>query len=313
MTNEALAITRSCPDCRSGESLRLSGNRISCTIPACSFSIAFDCPLCEASLGCEKCSCRIPIKKIAYWLNNGLVVDRGVRCRLCNGPTIHRPEMNVGHRCVEFPRCAGQGELFGMSVETLVFLDFETTGLDSGREHIIEIGALKIDHEGYEHVFNTFVEPPVSIDYRITGITGITDAMVQGAPNSATAVAQLLTFIGNAKIVAHNADFDLPWLMIAANRHGLEVNATQVICTLKWARALGEPHCSLGALSKKYQISHHNAHRALADATVTKELFFVLESKANSVRPIVDIDTYRKIAEQAAARTAGRVARSGAV
>ncbi len=68
-----------------------------------------------------------------------------------------------------------------------------------------------------------------------------------------------------------------------------------IICTFKWAQLMKEPRSSLSALTKKYKIGHLNAHRALADAAVTKELFFIYEDAQLVERPTQPLSDFEKI------------------
>jgi len=314
-------IHRACPSCRLENSVIVQRHHLACQNPACNFTTEYACPICNESLHnaswkthisekiennpidlfiCNHCNSHIPIQKITYMIDNGMIVDDKEKCSFCNGPTIHRSDMNISHRCFFFPKCSGQVDLFGTVKESLVFLDFETTGLEPGRDSIIEIGALKIDEDSYEHTFQTFIKPPHPISTHITQITGITDEMVSEAPEAIDPLKKLMSFIGNAKIVAHNADFDLPWLIVNLLQNKLPFENNDVICTLKWARQSGEAHCSLGALSKKYAIRHSNAHRALADAVATKELFFIFDGLKKSPRPQFSLSDYQETAQKLA-------------
>ncbi len=292
-----MQLTKKCPACRS-TTLTVETGQIRCTTPGCSFLVRYTCPICNSEMSGETCgSCNniIPPKKIHYLIENSLVVDYQKRCQFCNGPTIHRKDVNMTHRCFHFPKCSGQVGLFTDSRESLVFLDFETTGLEVAQNEIIEIGALKIDEEGFEHALQILVKPIGPIDSRITEITGITDAMVASAPGIQEATKTLLDFIGDAKIVSHNAEFDLPWLIAACRRHEMRLKTNSVICTLVWARKSHEPHCSLTSLTRKYNIGHLNAHRALADAVATKELYFIFQNVGASARPEVGIADYEEL------------------
>ena len=289
-------------------------NRLSC---ACGFALYYQCPVCQNDLdpdrfspddhgGVFSCTCgrRVPVKKIFHILENGLQVNYDIRCNYCHGPTVHLPGMNIANRCLYFPGCSGQADLFGgLQRETLTFFDFETTGLDASKHSIIEIGALKIDAEGDEHLFQTFVKPAMSISAEITRLNGISDIMVADAPDLPTALARFTSFLGDSRLVAHNADFDLPWLLVALLRTQREFAPRDVICTLNWARASQEPRCSLTALTKKYGIRHANAHRALADAAATKELYFIFENAKKAPRPSRSIMDFYAGAQKLVARS----------
>ena len=312
----SLELNQKCPECKSQNSIIIKENSIHCTKENCTFETKYCCPICDTKITveafnregekqkfkCSSCKTEVAIKKIKHLINNKLIVDHNERCKLCNGPTIHRHDANIAHRCFSFPKCAGQADLFQQESEPLIFLDFETTGLEVGRDKIIEIGALKIDEEGYEHTLQTFVSIEGEIDPRITEITGITTAMLDGAPKLEEALKQLIKFVGNGKLIAHNADFDIPWYYTSALQLNLPIQNNKIICTLKWAKAIGEGKASLGALSKKYKLSHANAHRALADAAVTKDIYLIFENRDKITKPETDINEYKEFSEKVAAK-----------
>ena len=297
-------LEKQCVNCKK-HTLSISHNLISCS--SCDFKVKFNCPLCNTSLdtasvsddtiSCHNCHGKIPISKIKFLIENDMVIDLETRCEFCNGPSIHKSSMNIGHRCFYFPKCSGQASLFGNQQENLVFLDFETSGLEIGKDEIIEIGALKIDEEGNEIPYQQLIKPKASIGKRITEITGISDAMVTDAPSIEEPMKKLIDFIGNCKIVAHNAEFDILWLITTCKKLSIPFTNNDIVCTYKWAKSIGEKSCSLGALSKKYNISHQNAHRALADVAATKELFFIFESKKVPYNAI-KMDSYYKQADK---------------
>ena len=167
-----------------------------------------------------------------------------------------------------------------------------------GKDFITEIGALKLDKEGFEHSFQSLIKIPVPLSQKIIDITGITDEMLETAPALEEVLDSFLDFLGNAKIVAHNAKFDIPWLMITLLQHQKPLIHNTIICTLEWAKASDEKKCSLGVLTKKYNIQHQNAHRALADAKATKEIFFILESKKIAKRPYQEAKPFHLTSER---------------
>jgi DNA polymerase-3 subunit epsilon len=100
----------------------------------------------------------------------------------------------------------------GQDTRTAVLLDTETTGLDHGKDEIIELGMVKFDYfpdgriAGVRDTFSAFNEPIASIPHEITALTGITDSMVAGHRIDDAAVT---AFVGDAVIaIAHNSGFD---------------------------------------------------------------------------------------------------------
>ncbi|MCP4050967.1 MAG: 3'-5' exonuclease [bacterium] len=309
---DKIFLNKKCPECKNNSSITIEKNNIFCTEQACSFTTFYCCPVCDKILEssnfkhddkgeffvCSGCNNKVHTKKIQYLIESGLIVDKKQRCSFCNNPTIHRKEINMSNRCFFFPKCSGQADLFGSSKESLIFLDFETTGLDHTKGSIIEMGAIKIDEDGYEHIFQTFCSINGDLDPRITSITGITNEMLKDAPDIKSSLSKLIVFIGSGKIIAHNADFDIPWLIVNSILHKIPVQNNSVICTLKWAKLYNEPRCSLGALTRKYAIGHQNAHRALADATATKELFFIFDNKKTVPRPSSKLNNYMSLSKK---------------
>ena len=303
-------INKPCPKCNKVNALNLKKNEICCD--QCGYKVNFTCPLCNTSLHeapfstdsngdfyeCGSCKKSIHMNKIQNLINNMMQVSHKKRCKLCNGPTIFRTQANIGHRCFYFPKCFGQSTLFSPKKENLIFLDFETSGLEAGKNHIIEIGALKIDSDGFEHAYDTFVKPPVKLTEKITQITKITDEMLSDAPTIDEIIHDFYEFISDSTIVAHNAEFDATWLILEFMKHNLPLKNNSIVCTFKWAQLMNESRCSLSALTKKYKIGHLNAHRALADAAVTKELFFIYEDSQTVQRPVKPITDYMKIIDK---------------
>jgi len=283
----------------------LKANQISCK--SCELLLEFRCPLCQKKytedafndklLTCKSCHAQISIDKVESMLNFGLKVDYEKRCLYCQSPTLHRADMNIGHRCFFYPSCQGQVSLFQDVKPAYVFLDFETSSLEVMKGEIIEIGAYKLDEHGIDSVFQTFIKASAPLSNKVKSITKIEDPMLENAPLESEVMPKLLEFIGSSCVVAHNAEFDLLWLLASCSRLKIKPSFSEVLCTLNWAKDLGEKSLSLGALSKKYQIGHKNAHRALADAASTKALFFIFESKNQSNLPKKPLNFYQTLFE----------------
>ncbi|WP_158516168.1 3'-5' exonuclease [Bosea vaviloviae] len=157
-----------------------------------------------------------------------------------------------------------------------VVLDFETTGLSpSMGARVIEVSAREVVDGRAGHEFLTFVDPGVRVPTEITLITGITTAMLHGAPASAIAMCRLASFIGSSPIVCHNAGFDRKFYEHEA-RNVLEGRPVRTLCTLLLARRMfpGRKSYRLGGLIEEMGISSPGRlHRASADTFVTARLF----------------------------------------
>tara|TARA_Y100000389_G_C17463444_1_gene523533 strand:+ start:3063 stop:3674 length:612 start_codon:yes stop_codon:yes gene_type:complete len=186
--------------------------------------------------------------------------------------------------------------------DTLVFLDFETTGLDMNRDDIIEIGALKLDANGHLSHFQTFIHTQKKLSSTITKLTSITDSMLIGAPSANSVFQSFNDFVGTSTLVVHNADFDIPWLLIMTHVYDTAFHANQFVCTLDWAKKNQEPRCSLGVLAKKYGIINSQAHRALSDAIATHALYFSFDNLNKAPRPVQSLNHYSALAERIATR-----------
>ena len=173
----------------------------------------------------------------------------------------------------------------GMDEEYIV-LDIETTGLSFRTEKITEIGAVKVKNGEIIDTFECFVNPEVPIPKKIVEITHITDEMVKDAETIDIVMPKFLDFIGNLKLVAHNADFDVGFLKYNAENLGLKMD-NEYIDSLKLSRQLYpefKKH-KLGIIAEKLGIKVENAHRALDDVKTLVQVFVKMLEKVNQEEP----------------------------
>ena len=166
-------------------------------------------------------------------------------------------------------RLALHGERDAPLNSDFVAFDIETTGLHADRDRITEIGAVIFRDGQPADSFNTFVDPEMHIPEEIVRLTGITDAMVAGAPREAEALAAFLNFCGDLPLCAHNADFDVGFLRAAADRCALEFRPVY-LDTLVLAQTL-LPHLrnhKLDTVSNFLSLPDFQHHRASDDAMV---------------------------------------------
>ena len=173
----------------------------------------------------------------------------------------------------------------------IVVLDFESTGLNTAKARIIEVGAVKLVEGTVTETFQQLVDPEEALPPKITEITGITDANLQGQPKAETVLPKLLEFIGDAPLAAHNASFDVSLLKSELKRLNLHWNGP-VLDTLTYARKLYPKLKSfrLGALCKHLGVSLKNAHRAVHDAAATAQCLARMFAETRERYPEVMID-----------------------
>jgi DNA polymerase-3 subunit epsilon len=163
-----------------------------------------------------------------------------------------------------------------MLSKSIVMLDFETTGLspDMG-DRITEVAALRIADGAIVERYVSLVNCGVRIPAFITGLTGITQQMVDTAPPAQEVVPRLLEFIGGDPLAAHNASFDEKFLRAEGTRMGIVPAHAGTVCSLKLSRRVYPQLYSykLGNLGSQLGIAFRGtAHRAEADAEVAAEV-----------------------------------------
>jgi DNA polymerase-3 subunit epsilon len=171
----------------------------------------------------------------------------------------------------------------------VVVVDVETTGLSPDEATIIEIGAVRLSAGRVTGEFFSLVNPATGIPPDITELTGITDAMVAGAPPAAIALSAFLAFARGAVLAAHNAPFDLAFLTSGCRASGLAWPPAAVLDTAVLARLLLRPDqvpdCKLATLARYFAAAATPCHRALADAQATGEVLLGLLATASAARP----------------------------
>lgn len=160
--------------------------------------------------------------------------------------------------------------------QPIVMLDFETTGLSAvAGDRITEVAALRIVDGVVAARYVTLINCGVRMPSFVTALTGITQRMVDSAPPVAKVIPELLDFIGDDVLSAHNASFDSRFLLAESQRQGMSPRHRGLICSLKLARRLLPGHASyrLGELARSLNLRFAGAaHRAEADAEVTVQL-----------------------------------------
>lgn len=167
-----------------------------------------------------------------------------------------------------------------MTLDPLVILDFETTGLQPERgDRITEVGLVRIEGGRVVDRFESLVNCEARVPPHITAFTGITQRMVDEAPPVSDVMRVVADFIGEASVVAHNATFDQRFFIRECRLARIGMLVQPFICTLRLARRVYpelRSH-SLGELVRVLGLTWQGAaHRAAADADVTAALMLRL-------------------------------------
>ncbi|MBR0463638.1 MAG: PolC-type DNA polymerase III [Clostridia bacterium] len=161
-----------------------------------------------------------------------------------------------------------------------VVLDVETTGLSTGTDKIIEIGAVRLENGVETASFSQLINPGRPIPQKVVELTGITDAMVAGQPSIGDVIGDFAAFCEGAVLCAHNASFDMAFFDRAFRAARLPFEHPK-LDTLALVRNLYPEMKShkLGAVCKALGVDLSKAHRAVHDARATGEMMLVAFEK----------------------------------
>ncbi len=150
-----------------------------------------------------------------------------------------------------------------------VALDIETTSLSPRSGEVIEVGLVRFAGGQKVDEYETLVRPQGEVSQRTQELTGIDPLSLKDAPSLDQVAGEILAFIGDLPVIAHNASFDEGYLRTAFSRLGHRV-AWPVVDTLELGRALCPELRShrLPDLAKRFEIGEFTHHRASSDAEV---------------------------------------------
>ena len=178
--------------------------------------------------------------------------------------------------------------------DEIVCFDIETTGLKVDREAITEIGAVVLKDGQVTDRFQTFVNPGRRLTPEIIGLTGITDAMLSGAPSPKEALTAFLDFVGGRPLAAHNAEFDISFIRAGCRREELPFDPTYVDSLILAQNLLPELHkFKLDIVAEYLDLPAFNHHRASDDAAMVAYMlipFFQKMEKELGIRRLQQIN-----------------------
>ncbi|MBV8357214.1 MAG: GIY-YIG nuclease family protein [Deltaproteobacteria bacterium] len=158
-----------------------------------------------------------------------------------------------------------------------VVVDLETSGGRPTPGAIIEIGAYRMRGRQILEPFQTLVKPLMRIPRFVARLTSISDEMVAAAPPIEEVLPRFRAFLGDAVMVAHNAQFDHAFLDFEFRRlFGIGL-LNPVLCTLRMARRLlpSLRRRRLELLAEHFGLSTAGRHRGLGDARMAAELLSI--------------------------------------
>ena len=176
----------------------------------------------------------------------------------------------------------------------IVCFDIETTGLKVDREAITEIGAVVLKNGQVTDRFQTFVNPGRRLTPEIIGLTGITDAMLSGAPSPKEALTAFLSFVNGRPLAAHNAEFDISFIRAGCRREGIPFDPTYVDSLILAQNLLPQLHkFKLDIVAEYLDLPAFNHHRASDDAAMVAYMlipFFEKLERELGIRRLQDIN-----------------------
>ena len=187
-------------------------------------------------------------------------------------------------------------------------IDIETTGLDLVYNSIIEVSAVRVRGGEVKDKFSSLIKPPkyygdgeyYYIDEFITELTGITNEMLDDAPEAEEVLQEFVKFIGDDLLVGHNVNFDINFLYEAMGRVlGMPLK-NDFIDTMRFSRKLfpTSEHHRACDLAKNCDIPYENAHRALNDSMITclcfEKMREIIDSTYKSQEAFAKLFTHNK-------------------
>jgi DNA polymerase III subunit epsilon len=163
-----------------------------------------------------------------------------------------------------------------------IVFDTETTGLDPSQgDRVVEIGCVElVNRVETGNVYHCYFNPGMAMPSIAEQVHGLSDAFLADKPWFEDKVEELLDFLGDAPLIAHNASFDFGFVNNELGLCGrLHLPLSRMVCTAQMSRSRhpGAKH-SLDALCTRYGIdrSHRTFHGALLDAQLLTQVYIEL-------------------------------------
>jgi DNA polymerase-3 subunit alpha (Gram-positive type) len=140
---------------------------------------------------------------------------------------------------------------------------------------LTEIGALKIKGKELIEIFSRLIRPRRPISAEITRLTGIDNEMVKNSPGAEAVLPEFFKFIDSSILIAHNTDFDIPFIKHHIKQLTGEDLNNDAVCTVKLARFLlpNLKNHKLHTVASHFGFPVANRHRAMGDAELTYQIW----------------------------------------
>ena len=178
-----------------------------------------------------------------------------------------------------------------------IVFDTETTGLDFAEDRVIEIGGIELwNHIPTGRDYHCFIRPEGrKVDPSAFDIHGLSDEFLRDKPVFAEVVDDFVAFFDGARLIAHNAAFDIRFLNAELGRLGRPaIEPGLVIDTLPMARRkFPMAPATLDALCSRFQIdtSKREKHGALVDSELLAQVYIeLIGGRQSALRLVTDAD-----------------------
>lgn len=179
-------------------------------------------------------------------------------------------------------------------IDDYIVLDLETTGLDPQFDEIIEIAAIKFVNGNKVSEYTTLIKPDNKIDGYIEQLTGITNEMVKDAPKIKNVLPELIQYIGDSVVIAHNANFDINFIYDNCKNYLNQAFQNNFIDTMRISRRLFKDiRHRLKDLAKEFNIPIDVLHRAKSDCDITQKIYQYM--KNHCIENNIDITALLRI------------------
>lgn len=162
--------------------------------------------------------------------------------------------------------------LLNIFPQGIVVFDLETTGLSALSDMIIEIGAIKVSPDGKVKLFQTLINPQITIPAHTIEIHHITDDMVCSAPLAEDALTKFLSFIEGYPLLAYNAKFDIGFILNTLHRYEIPFPKATIYDSWNLSKKVipksDIENYKLTTVAKKLQLPLYLEHRAFDDALI---------------------------------------------